>query len=987
MFFSIRQKLIVILIIVILVPMTITTVVSMKVISDQIGNELKELGVISIANVKSILSQHLGQAENIAQFLSSSEEILTSIAAGDTERQLEKTKDFWHLAIVEIFSPSGALIARSYTKRGGMDEFFTSPTNTIISKAVNLERSSDYFLKNHSLSIKVTSPIVQMASLETIGVVVVTYPLNAIMIQSIKAAIKTDISIQINKSERFLSTLINSNGETRRKIWQSAITDFNIFNNDEIIQKSEEIDSDQYEISYASLTNNSGKPVAILSTAINANYLNHSKKKVFILVLISGGIAFCIAVFLGLLISKSFTEPISKLVRSIKLVAEGSLDAQIEETRTDEIGDLAKNFNMMTKKLHRSFKHNEAQKYEIAKLQSYLSNIIESMPSLMIAVDKEGTISQWNQEAVLFTGIPHDQAINTNIKKTLPELIDDFGVVRTVIETRNTHKTEKVVLKLNNEECIFDITIYPLIANQVQGVVIRVDDVSERVRFEEMKATKEKAEIANRAKSTFLANMSHEIRTPLNAITGFSELLSTFYIEDSRYLSYLNAIKAAGSSLLTLINDILDLSKIEAGHLEIHYSPINIASILGEIEHIFSLQISRKNLAFSTSIQKNFPDYLILDEVRLRQILLNIIGNAVKFTAEGYIKITVEFNEKSNDITDLTIIIEDSGIGISENDINHIFESFKQQEGEARIQYEGTGLGLTISKRLVEMMNGSISVESLLGAGSVFRIAINDVQISTQQLVAFQETAGMLGITFERGKILVVDDVDSNRQFLSELLSMVNLNVLVAENGQEALLIASEFRPDVILMDIRMPVMNGYEATKQLKSNRLTASIPVIAVTASTSTMDRDKILEKDFDGFVPKPIGIDSLFEELSKYLKVIDNGSSGITAKQLINAKQPDLSSPESRARLVEAIQKLESEIMVDWAEFEDKQPINSVKEFAKRIVSLGIEHDIDILNSYGKDLTEFVNNFEIANMRAAIQSFPEMVQSLKSLTGGTT
>ncbi|MEW5801393.1 MAG: ATP-binding protein [bacterium] len=241
-----------------------------------------------------------------------------------------------------------------------------------------------------------------------------------------------------------------------------------------------------------------------------------------------------------------------------------------------------------------------------------------------------------------------------------------------------------------------------------------------------------KAEAANRAKSEFLANMSHEIRTPLNAILGFTDLLDSL-IADKKQKNYLETIKSSGKSLLTLINDILDLSKIEAGKMELRYEPVNPYAIFHEIKDIFSLNISRKDLAFIMDIAPDIPESLLLDDVRLRQILFNLVGNAVKFTEMGQIKLSARGIMQQNDQNsiDLMIAVEDTGIGIDPESHDKIFEAFKQQDGQDNKRYGGTGLGLTISKRLVEMMGGTISVKSQVARGSVFQIILKNVPIAT----------------------------------------------------------------------------------------------------------------------------------------------------------------------------------------------------------------------------------------------------------------
>jgi len=254
-------------------------------------------------------------------------------------------------------------------------------------------------------------------------------------------------------------------------------------------------------------------------------------------------------------------------------------------------------------------------------------------------------------------------------------------------------------------------------------------------REKALKQAKEVAEAANRAKSEFLANMSHEIRTPLNAIIGFSELLSSL-ITEKKHKSYLSSIQIAGKTLLTLINDILDLSKIEAERLSIQSEPINPILILTELEQIFAVKIAEKRLEFIVDIDKDLPPTLVLDQTRLRQVLFNLLGNAIKFTEQGYIKLSAHkkrSQENDSRKVDLIIAVADTGIGIPEDQQDIIFESFQQQDGQSTRKYGGTGLGLAITKRLVEMMNGQISVRSQEDQGSEFEITLRDVEVPTTE--------------------------------------------------------------------------------------------------------------------------------------------------------------------------------------------------------------------------------------------------------------
>ncbi len=378
---------------------------------------------------------------------------------------------------------------------------------------------------------------------------------------------------------------------------------------------------------------------------------------------------------------------------------------------------------------------------------------------------------------------------------------------------------------------------------------------------------KERAQAANKAKSEFLANMSHEIRTPMNSILGFSEVMLNT-TSDPRQKNYLQTILDSGKSLLSLINDILDLSKIEAGRMEISPEPTDITIIIREIIQLFDQKAGEKHIQIITVNDDDFPRSILIDEIRLRQILLNLVGNAIKFTHEGQVTIYLKKTHEQGDIISFSIEIQDTGIGIPEADIETIFESFSQQSGQDYRKYGGTGLGLAISKRLCELMNGKISVRSRFGFGSVFRIEFDNIKFAEDQVM--QENLFLWDeniLRFEPAKLLIVDDIPYNRQLLHAYLDGYEFDISEADNGQTAVEMAINLQPNLILMDIRMPGMNGYEATSILKVNELTRSIPVIALTASTMQSEVDKLL-KLFDGYLRKPVQKKSLLNEMIHYL-----------------------------------------------------------------------------------------------------------------------
>ncbi|MCP4751217.1 MAG: PAS domain S-box protein [Proteobacteria bacterium] len=521
-------------------------------------------------------------------------------------------------------------------------------------------------------------------------------------------------------------------------------------------------------------------------------------------------------------------------------------------------------------------------------------------------------------------------------------------------------------------------------ARDIQERREMIEELLEKTR--ELVIAKDAAEMANRAKSEFLANMSHEIRTPLNAVTGFSELLTSL-VTDDRQKDYLGSIKTAGRSLLTLINDILDLSKIEAGMMEIAYNPVDPHIIFKEIEQIFAMKVAEKGLSFSIHIDEALPRTLMLDETRLRQVLLNIVGNAVKFTEKGSVRLSIRklLGVGSNEEVDLEISVEDSGIGIPEEEVDTVFESFKQQTGQSSKKYGGTGLGLSISKKLVEIMNGEIAVSSRLGTGSVFRITLRAVEVALPEPVPERRRIfDYKQLRFDRERILVVDDVESNRRLLEEILSAANLDVLVAENGQEGIIMTREFSPHLVVLDIRMPIMDGFEAIKVLKEDPRIRKVPIVALTASAQSEDRERMLAAGFNGYIPKPVDMADLFRELVRYLPYTEIGKKEAeTGEKRIFV---DNLSEETVERISELSSVLTNEILPKVETSKGAVKISDVSDLGKRISELGRDHNSQTLDAFGDRLYGFSQRFDIKNIRLVLQEFGLIVDSVQKKTKET-
>ena len=494
------------------------------------------------------------------------------------------------------------------------------------------------------------------------------------------------------------------------------------------------------------------------------------------------------------------------------------------------------------------------------------------------------------------------------------------------------------------------------------------------------------AKAANRAKSEFLANMSHEIRTPMNAILGFTDLIES-HIRDKKQMNYLEAIKTSGKNLLTLINDILDLSKIEAGKLELQYEPVDTHAFFSDIECIFSVNISNKGLQFILEIAPEMPNTLLLDEVRLRQVLFNLLGNAVKFTQKGYVKVCSRpvFKNNNKGMIDLIICVEDTGVGITPESQETIFEAFKQQDGQSTKKYGGTGLGLAISKRLVEMMGGEISVKSTPKIGSTFEVILKEVSISSTCAISRDEEERAFDhkrVRFKESLMLLVEDIFVNRQLIKEYLKDTNIRIIEAEDGKEAISLAKEERPDIILMDIRMPVMDGCEATQYLKKDKTLKKIPVIALTASGMKTDKAKIMESGFDGFLMKPVQISDLFKELTSFLTYKRIGDNEKQVIKETEGELPEELSQETVKELPWIIDQMENELTALWEKARRNGLFDDVENFGLQIKGMGDRYSLKVLQRFGDDLIQHVSSFDVEKMGATLDSYPELIKKIKGL-----
>lgn len=471
---------------------------------------------------------------------------------------------------------------------------------------------------------------------------------------------------------------------------------------------------------------------------------------------------------------------------------------------------------------------------------------------------------------------------------------------------------------------------------------------------EELRRAKMAADMANQAKTNFLASMSHEIRTPINAIMGMNEMILR-ESEDESMKEYAVNIQSASRTLLSLINDILDLSKIEAGKMEIVEDYYRLSSVLNDVVNMVQIKTEQKKLEFVVEVEQTLPDCLFGDEVRIRQVVVNVLNNAVKYTKEGSVKFLVQGERVQNDMVNLKFIIRDTGIGIREEDMGKLFGAFERLDQKENHNVEGTGLGLSITHKMLELMHGTLEVESVYGEGSAFTIALPQKVVGdecvgnfetkyhnyVQTMQAYRES-----FTAPDAKILVVDDNEMNLFVVTNLLKKTGMEIICCDRGEKCLELVKKDVFDVILLDHMMPGMDGIETMQQLKimEDNLCKDAPVIALTANAIVGVREMYLQEGFDDYLSKPIESEKLENMLKRY----------IAAEKIYPVQREEKEGKQDRCQ---SIAGQEKNTPATESGEEKSEPVRSKKEIRGTIdIFLGLQYSAESDEMYREFLRMF-------------------------------
>ena len=548
-------------------------------------------------------------------------------------------------------------------------------------------------------------------------------------------------------------------------------------------------------------------------------------------------------------------------------------------------------------------------------LSKYSLSLIEASRDPLFTINSEGKISDMNNASVKITHVSREKLIGTEFSKYFTEPEKAREGYQQVFAKGFVEDYPLTMMDGKLTDVLFNGSVYKDDRGKVLGAVVVARVITEQKRIEkeliearvfaelateiaeESKSNAESAtkiaENAVKTKQQFLSNMSHEIRTPMNAIIGFTKVVLKTDLT-AKQKEYLTAIKMSGDALIVLINDILDLAKVDSGKMSFEAIPFKLELSISAMLHLFETKIQEKNLELVREYDKNIPEVLVGDPVRLHQIILNLVSNAVKFTTKGKITVNVRLVSENNEEATIEFSVSDTGIGIAENKLDHIFENFHQASSGTSRLYGGTGLGLAIVKQLVEPQGGTIHVESKVQEGSTFSFTLTFKK--TNEEVNLEIEPEEIDKEIRTIRILVVEDIPLNQLLMKTILDDLGFERDIAENGKIAIEKLKNNTYDIILMDLQMPEMNGFEATEYIR-NTMKSKIPIIALTADVTTVDLTKCKAIGMNDYVSKPVNEKLLYHKIISLIKK----PSSLTVKTINNPNNQNSDNEDKKMKYI--------------------------------------------------------------------------------------
>nr|WP_319495118.1 ATP-binding protein [uncultured Desulfobacter sp.] len=721
------------------------------------------------------------------------------------------------------------------------------------------------------------------------------------------------------------------------------------------------------------------------------------------------GLFLAIAVVISLVLmffTARLTRPLKELLVGTQAFGKGNLDTRINIQSDDEFGLLAKEFNRMAFRLQDSL-------YALKQNKEHFRALIENANDMIWILDREGVFRYVSPSTFRILGYQPEALLGRSVRDFIHPQEEEELSERFSLRVADLIQTYPTAIRFRHEAdywCILECMSKNLMEHPtIKGMVINARDITKRKQAEQalnlyhqelenrvqertrdLQAANEalnneiqirrqkeaELEQASRVKSEFLANVSHEIRTPLNAIIGFSELLKTM-ITEPQQAGYLSAINTAGTNLSDLINDILSLSRLEAGKLEINLKPVLLETLFNEIYRLFKIKLNTKNLDFFIELPEHDTSALALDEMRLRQVIINLVGNALKFTEFGTISLKAQIRtsrKTGGTSADLIIQVADTGIGICENHQAKIFDAFEQASAGISRKFGGTGLGLAICKQLTELMGGTLSVSSKPEQGSTFTIFLPGVKrYHTHSCSPVEaDKCAWTRMQFGKDRILVVDDQREIRFMLREILEKINLDVIEAADGFQAIEHAKAQKPDLIFIDLKMPEITGVETAARLKADPEVVHIPICLMTAGMTLWSDHELEARGFACAIVKPIAIDSLMAVLTRFLRPVDD-----TAERSVVLSCLDTLD---KGRLPgEFLDRLRKDIVPHMPPIGQALKISDLQRFAVRITETGKAFKIDAFKIFGQELSQLSKTFDIEKIQAYLEYLTQTIDRL--------